>query len=204
MKNLQADDLKKLFLHKNTNFNKVKFLHQKKLDLKKIPAAVLVPIINYNECLSVLFTQRTKHLTDHSGQISFPGGRVEKHDATIIDTALRECQEEIGLSQDKIEILGTMPKFETVTGRGYIVTPVVALINPPLNLNIDEREVAHVFEVNLDFLLQKQNQILHHRIYQQKRRYYYEIPYLNYKIWGVTAAILVQLRKLLFTLNNIL
>ena len=114
------------------------------------PAAVLFPIVLRNGGQTVLLTQRTAHLRDHAGQISFPGGRVEVEDISPSHTALRETEEEIGLNRERIEILGFLPEYRT--GTGFRVTPVVALVQPPFELRPDPFEVAEVFEVPLSFL----------------------------------------------------
>ncbi|WP_371734408.1 CoA pyrophosphatase [Thalassospira sp. B30-1] len=103
-------------------------------------------------------TRRTDHLSDHAGQISFPGGRQEDHDNTLEETALRETEEEIGLSRTHIELVGRLDDYYTVTG--YRVTPVVGLITPPFDLAPDAHEVAEVFEVPLEFIVEPQNQKL--------------------------------------------
>ena len=113
-------------------------------------ASVLVPLVLRDE-ITVLLTQRTDHLNDHPGQISFPGGRAEKSDANAVATALREAHEEIGLEAAEIEVLGSLPTYTTSTG--FIVTPVVALVQPGAVLKLDPFEVAEVFEVPLSWLM---------------------------------------------------
>ena len=119
------------------------------------PAAVLIPVIAHPGELTVLFTQRTAHLKSHAGQVSFPGGRAEPGDATPEVTALRESREEIGLAPERVEILARLPDY--ITRTGYRVTPVVGLLEPPLELMPDPREVEEVFEVPLAFLLDPRN-----------------------------------------------
>ena len=123
-------------------------------------AAVLVPIIAHGAGLTVLFTQRTAHLKAHSGQVSFPGGRAEPGDASPEETALRESEEEIGLPRARVEILARLPEYFTRTG--FRVTPVVGLVQPPLNLAPDPHEVEAVFEVPLSFLLDVRNHLIEH------------------------------------------
>src|SRR5207237_8652144 len=119
------------------------------------PAAVLVPIVAHADGLTVLFTQRTASLRSHSGQVSFPGGRAEPGDASVEFTALREAEEEIGLPARRVEVLARLPEYFTRTG--FRVTPVVGLIQPPLELVPDSREVDEVFEVPLAFILEPAN-----------------------------------------------
>src|SRR5204863_984877 len=119
------------------------------------PAAVLIPIVDRRQenpaGLSVLFTRRASHLRDHSGQVSFPGGRVAAADASPEATALREAFEEIGLAPARVELLGRLPEYHTRTG--FRITPVVGLLLPPFELRADANEVEEIFEVPLDFLL---------------------------------------------------
>ena len=121
-------------------------------------AAVLVPLVLRDE-LTVLLTQRTDHLSDHPGQISFPGGRTEPEDADATATALREAQEEIGLGAAHVDVLGALPIY--TTGTGFIVTPVVALVRPGFTVAADPFEVADVFEVPLTFLMNPANHRRH-------------------------------------------
>lgn len=155
------------------------------------PAAVLVPVVKREGELTVLFTRRTAHLHDHAGQISFPGGRAEPGDAGAADTAMRETREEIGLTAERVEVLGELPQYVTVTG--YRVTPVVGLVTAPLDLRPDDFEVAEVFEAPLAFLLDPANHQRNHVLFDGRERYYYAIPYRNYYIWGATAGMLMNL-----------
>ncbi len=154
------------------------------------PAAVLVPVVDRGDELTVLFTRRTDHLSDHAGQISFPGGRAEPHDRSAAHTALRETEEEIGLASDRVEILGSLSEYLTVTG--YRVTPVVGLVRPPLELRPDDFEVAEIFEVPLGFLLDPANHQRNSVSYSGRRRNYYAMPYGQYYIWGATAGMLMN------------
>jgi 8-oxo-dGTP pyrophosphatase MutT (NUDIX family) len=156
-------------------------------------ASVLIPLVEREGGLAMLLTQRTAHLTDHAGQISFPGGRAEQYDASAIDTALRETEEEIGLHRRHIEVMGTLPDY--VTGTGYRVTPVVALVKPPFTLQPDANEVAEVFEVPLAFLMSGAN---HRRLSFDLpggagRRSFYAMPFERFFIWGATAGMLRNL-----------
>jgi len=154
-------------------------------------AAVLVPIIAHPSGLTVLFTQRTAHLRAHSGQVSFPGGRAEPGDASPEETALREAQEEIGLARGRVEVIARLPEYFTRTG--FRVTPVVGLIEPPLELSPDPGEVESVFEVPLAFLLDARNHQRHTREFQGATVGYYAMPYRDRNIWGATAGMLVSL-----------
>jgi 8-oxo-dGTP pyrophosphatase MutT (NUDIX family) len=153
------------------------------------PAAVLVPLINRNDGLTVLFTERSRDLPDHPGQISFPGGRIERADSDAGVAALREAHEEVGLPRERVTLLGRLAEYETVTG--YRVTPVVGWVEPPFDVRPDPVEVADVFEVPLDFLLEPSNQQRHFRMVGERRRDYYAIPYGERYIWGATAAMLL-------------
>lgn len=155
------------------------------------PAAVLVPIVMHDSGYTVLLTQRTAHLKDHGGQISFPGGRVEDVDLSPAHTALRETEEEIGLTREKIEILGFLPEYRT--GTGFRVIPVVGLVQPPFELAPDPFEVAEVFEVPLAFLLDPANHQPHSLHYRGALRHFFAMPYGDYYIWGATAGMIRSL-----------
>jgi len=162
---------------------------------KVTKAAVLIPLVLKEGGLSVLLTQRTNHLRDHAGQISFPGGRMDPEDQSPNDTALRESQEEIGLDPKRVEIIGHMPQYLTVSG--YSVTPVVGLVQAQAEYVLDEFEVADVFEVPLSFLLDPANHQV--RLWQSEQggRRFYSMPYENRFIWGATAGMLRNLYHLL-------
>jgi len=162
---------------------------------KVTKAAVLIPLLLKEEGLSLLLTQRTNHLRDHAGQISFPGGRMDPEDQTPNDTALRESEEEIGLDPKRVEIIGHLPQYLTVSG--YSVTPVVGLVQAQAEYVLDEFEVADVFEVPLSFLLDPANHQV--RLWQSEQggRRFYSMPYENRFIWGATAGMLRNLYHLL-------
>jgi 8-oxo-dGTP pyrophosphatase MutT (NUDIX family) len=158
-------------------------------------AAVLIPLLLKDDGLSVLLTQRTNHLRDHAGQISFPGGRMDPGDAGPNDTALRESEEEIGLERSRVEIIGHMPQYLTVSG--YSVTPVVGLVQAQAEYVLDEFEVADVFEVPLQFLMDPANHQVRMWQSEQGSRRFYAMPYENRFIWGATAGMLRNLYHLL-------
>ena len=161
--------------------------------VKLRPAAVLVPIVERDAGVTVLLTQRTEHLSHHAGQISFPGGRVEPHDQGAVDTALRETEEEIGLDRARVDIVGCLDIYETVTG--FSITPVVGFVREGFTLTIDQQEVSEAFEVPLDFVLDPANHQRHSREFKGARRYYYAMPYQHRYIWGATAGMLVNLSE---------
>ena len=166
------------------------------------PAAVLILVIARSDGPTVLFTQRTAHLTDHAGQISFPGGRVEEHDPTVEQTALRETQEETGLDVDRITLLGSIPRY--TTGTGYLITPVVGWLEPPVDYRPDPTEVEECFEVPLDFLIRPANHRLESAMYKGRMREYYAIPFGRRYIWGATAGMLVTLTRVLSNARGML
>ncbi len=155
------------------------------------PAAVLVPIIARDAGLTVLFTQRTEHLKQHAGQISFPGGAVEPADRDAIITALRETQEEVGIAPALIRPFGYLDCFETISG--YCVTPVVADVDPAFRVVPDPSEVAAVFEVPLAFFLDPVSLRQRRVVYRDRPRDIFEFVYDGRNIWGATAAMLLSL-----------
>lgn len=159
---------------------------------KLLPAAVLLPIVAREEP-TVLFTQRTPHLARHAGQVSFPGGRVHADDKSIIETALRETREEIGVASDRISIAGFLDAYET--GTGFAIVPVVGLLSEGFSLVPDPGEVDEVFEVPLEFLLDPANRERKSAEWQGRRRAFYAFTYGRHYIWGATAAILVDFGK---------
>jgi 8-oxo-dGTP pyrophosphatase MutT (NUDIX family) len=156
-------------------------------------AAVLVPIVDRPGGLTVVLTKRADHLNSHAGQVSFPGGRAEEVDGSAEETALRETEEEIGLSREFISIMGGLDLYET--GTGFSIQPIVGLVREGFCLTVDKGEVAEAFEVPLDFLMDPKNHLRHSAVWQGKRREYYAMPYGNYYIWGATAGMLVNFYK---------
>ncbi|MEQ8707850.1 MAG: CoA pyrophosphatase [Rhodospirillales bacterium] len=155
------------------------------------PAAVLVPIVDRAGGATVLLTQRTDHLNDHAGQISFPGGRIDPGDRDAEAAALRETEEEVGITADRIDLLGRLAEYNT--GTGFTVTPVVALVRPPFDVRIDPFEVADVFEAPLSLLLDLDRYSFHMRVRGGRLRRFYQIEHEGRIIWGATAGMLRNL-----------
>lgn len=158
-------------------------------------AAVLVPIVRRGPDVNVLFTQRTAHLDDHAGQISFPGGRVEALDATREETALRETEEEIGLPREAVTLLGRLPNYEIPSG--FRITPVVGWIDAPFTLKLDPFEVESVFEAPLTHFLTASSYQRREYRFRGRHRHYMAIPYEGRYIWGATAGMLYALCRVL-------
>jgi 8-oxo-dGTP pyrophosphatase MutT (NUDIX family) len=158
------------------------------------PAAVLLLVVNHREP-AVVFTQRTTHLPDHAGQISFPGGRCDAEDCSAEETALREAREEIGLDPSRVQVLGRLPDYRTSTG--YKVTPVVGWAEPPLEYHPDPHEVDDVFEVPLAFLLDPRNHRHESALHHGRMRKFWAMPYGERYIWGATAGMLVTFHRIL-------
>jgi 8-oxo-dGTP pyrophosphatase MutT (NUDIX family) len=161
----------------------------------RVPAAVLVPLVERESGLTVLLTQRAATLKDHAGQISFPGGRIEPGDADAWRAALREAHEEIGLTENFVEFAGYLP--DHWVGTGFRVTPAVGFVNPGYELRIATAEVHDVFEVPLGFILDKANHKPRTRELGGVTLEVYDIPYGDRNIWGATAGMLLTLRRLL-------
>ena len=155
-------------------------------------AAVLVAVTDRREP-GVLLTQRTETLRKHAGQVAFPGGRIDPEDADAIAAALREAQEEIALPPASVAVAGTADRYRT--GTGFSITPVVGVVPPDLPLVASEAEVADVFEVPLAFLLDPANHREASAVWQGVERHYYEIPWQGRRIWGATAAMIVNLSR---------
>ena len=160
-----------------------------------VPAAVLLPIVERPGGLTVLFTVRAAGLRHHAGQVSFPGGRLDTMDAGPLDAALRESREEIGLPPSLVEVAGYLPNYLTITG--FSVTPVVGFIGSAFQPAVDAEEVSEAFEVPLEVLLEPGNMQLCHKRFMGVRLPYYELPWGAHRIWGATAAMLVNFRDML-------
>jgi 8-oxo-dGTP pyrophosphatase MutT (NUDIX family) len=159
------------------------------------PAAVLVPVIDHDEP-TVLLTQRAQHLPDHAGQVSFPGGKIDKTDASPLDSALREAEEEIGLDRSFVTPLGYLDLY--LTTLGYRIVPVIARVQPGFALTLNESEVDASFEVPLAYLMDQNNVQRHAREWQGMMRHYYAINFGERYIWGATAGILRNLHERIY------
>jgi len=154
-----------------------------------VQAAVFVPLVQRSDGLHLLFTRRASHLYDHAGQICFPGGRIESTDQDAVAAALRETQEEIGVTPDYIQLIGTQPGFLTSTR--FTMKPVIGYVRPGFTIRPDLTEVAEVFEVPLSFLMDPANHFLHRaHLPDGGHRFYFSMPWKNYFIWGATAALI--------------
>jgi 8-oxo-dGTP pyrophosphatase MutT (NUDIX family) len=151
------------------------------------PAAVLIPVVDHPEP-TVLLTQRSAHLNDHAGQISFPGGKIEATDASPLEAALRETEEEIGLSREFVDPIGYLDLYGT--GFGFRIVPTMARVRPGFNLRINHSEVDDAFEVPLAFLMDPANHQVHSKEFRGMERSYYAMPFGDRYIWGATAGIL--------------
>ena len=159
------------------------------------PAGVLVPIMERQDGLSVLLTQRAADLKHHAGQVSFPGGRMEEHDADVREAALRETHEEVGIEPQLVDVIGYLDSMPTITG--FAVTPVVGLIQGGIELVVDRTEVDYAFEIPLDYLLDESNDRLCNREFEGRQFRLVEFHYNDERIWGATAYMLLAFRKYL-------
>ena len=159
-----------------------------------IEAAVLIPIVERNDGLKVILTKRSNNLKQHPGQISFPGGKSEKTDKSLVATALRETKEEIGIKDKNVEILGQLSKHVTITG--FKITPFIGRIKMGFSTEIQASEVSEIFEVPLSYLSNPRNFRVESVKWKGKKRFFYSIPYGPYYIWGATARILKNLADL--------
>ena len=159
-------------------------------------AAVLVPVIQHEAGATVLLTERAANLRQHSGQIAFPGGKVDPEDPSPIGTALREAEEEIGLDRAHVTPLGFLDAY--LSGTNFFVLPVVASVAPEFTLDLNAFEVASAFEVPIGFLMNESNHELHVRAFRGRIRQYYAMPFGDRYIWGVTAGILRNMYERLY------
>ena len=156
-------------------------------------AAVLVPVVDYENEPKILLTRRADHLKQHSGQVAFPGGKVEAEDGGPVSAALREAQEEIGLAAKYVDIAGFLSTYET--GSGFRILPVVGFVRPGFQLEIDHNEVAETFEVPLELMINEANYSRHEIEWEGRMEAYYAVEYQGYNIWGATAGMLRNLSR---------
>ncbi|PSJ60617.1 CoA pyrophosphatase [Kumtagia ephedrae] len=159
-------------------------------------AAVLIPIIDHGDMATMLLTKRAETLRNHTGQVAFPGGRVDPEDGTAERAALREAEEEIGLPATHVEVLGQMPDY--VAGSGYRIKPVLSIVRPGFELVLNPDEVDAAFEVPLAFLMDPVNHARGSRFWGDREWFFYDMPYDGRRIWGVTAGIIRTLYERLY------
>jgi len=160
-----------------------------------VPAAVLFPIIERPDGLTVLLTERASQLAHHAAQVAFPGGRLEPDDPDIASAALREAQEEIGLDPTRVRVFGYLPDHVVISG--FRVTPVLAMVAPPFSLQINPAEVAGVFEVPMDHVLDRANHKARMRRVGDEDMLLYDIPWQGRNLWGATAGMLLTFVRML-------
>ena len=160
-----------------------------------LEASVLIPVLTFKKNLEILLTKRSTNLKNHPGQIAFPGGKKEKFDSSPIETALRETEEEIGLSQHLVEIVASLPTHKTATG--FIIKPYIGIISQPFEKTLRYGEVDEIFTVPFDHILNEENFSIQTRTWNGSQRKYYAVPYGPYYVWGATARILLNLSKAL-------
>ncbi|MBO6901549.1 MAG: CoA pyrophosphatase [Rhizobiaceae bacterium] len=159
-------------------------------------AAVLIPVVDHDGGATVILTQRTEKLRSHSGQIAFPGGKIDPEDGSPEHAALREADEEIGLNGAHVDIIGRLPDY--VSGSGFRIAPVLSVVRPGFELTINPHEVDAAFEVPLAFLMNPANHRRQSRVWDKRERFFYEMPFGERYIWGVTAGIIRQLYERLY------
>jgi 8-oxo-dGTP pyrophosphatase MutT (NUDIX family) len=167
---------------------------QRHVPANPVPAAVLVPLVDRADGMTVLFTERASQLAKHAAQVSFPGGRLEPSDPDVASAALREAHEEIGLDAGRVEIIGYLPDHLVFTG--YRVTPVLSLVTPPFDLAPNPDEVADVFEVPIDYLFDPRNHKARLRRVGDEDMLLFDIPWGDKNIWGATAGMLLTLTRM--------
>lgn len=159
-------------------------------------AAVLVPLIEHEDGIHVLLTERSGDLSSHAGQVAFPGGRIDPEDDGPVDAALREAEEEVGLDRSFVNVVGFLDAYET--GTRFRVVPVVGFVKPGFELTLNTGEVDEAFEVPLAFLMDPENHERHSATWKGKRRTFYAMPYDGHYIWGATAGMIVNLYERAF------
>ncbi|WP_378952539.1 CoA pyrophosphatase [Mesorhizobium sp. ANAO-SY3R2] len=159
-------------------------------------AAVLIPVVDHGDASTVILTKRADKLRNHSGQIAFPGGRIDPGDPSVEAAALRETVEEIGLAPDYIDVIGRLPDY--VTGSGYRIAPVLGVVRPGFHLSVNADEVDDIFEVPLGFLMDPANHGRASRVWENQERFFYAMPFEERYIWGVTAGIIRALYERLY------
>lgn len=159
-------------------------------------AAVLVPVVDRGDEASMILTKRTEKLRSHSGQIAFPGGRIDPEDRSPEDAALRETEEEIGIDRSFVDVIGRMPDY--VSGSGFRIAPVLGIVRPDFLMTINRDEVDDAFEVPLSFLMDPANHNRESRVWQERERFFYSMPFGERYIWGVTAGIIRTLYERLY------
>lgn len=158
-------------------------------------AAVLIPVVEHGDDARVIFTQRTSTLRKHSGQIAFPGGKLDSNETPEI-AALREAEEEIGLARHFVEVIGHLPTIPVLSG--FRITPVLATVRPGFELVLNPDEVESVFDVPLSFLMDPSNHRPERRMFGEREWYYYVMPYADRRIWGITAGIVRSVYERLY------
>ena len=159
-------------------------------------AAVLIGLVEREGEAHVLLTKRAEQLNSHSGQVAFPGGKIDEDDVSPEAAALREAQEEIGLDQDEVEVIGRLPDY--YSGSGFKIAPILAIVSSSADFEINKQEVDYLFEVPLSFLMNTDNHTTASRMFQDNERFYLEMPYKEHFIWGVTAGIIRVLHDRVF------
>lgn len=190
----ELDDLDHVPRHGDHRFSPDLLLERAPTPAK--PAAVLIAVIDRADGPTVLFTRRSSALRNHSGQISFPGGRIDPTDDGPLDAALREAEEEIGLDRSLVHPIGYLDLY--LSNSGYRIAPVVALVDAPPEFRLNPAEVAGIFECPLAFLMDQANHVAESREWRGMMRRYYAMPWQGYYIWGVTAGIVRALYETLY------
>ncbi|MGR5141227.1 CoA pyrophosphatase [Photobacterium sp. DNB23_23_1] len=189
--NFQQQIITRFLLAPQANYDKSHTLRVRQYNLENRPlkpAAVLIPLVPRHGSFSMIFTRRADHLKHHPGQVSFPGGRYEPQDIDLIDTALRETEEEIGVLCNRDSIIGQLPSLPTISG--YIVTPYLSVISPDYRPQLDPNEVDELFEAPIEHVLNPMNIRIQKVTFRGNNHNIYSIPFSKYSIWGATAQML--------------